>query len=145
MNHIRPRPVLRSRRRERQERLKGSAELLVAGSAAYFACIPFALCPLACCVVLQVRRAGLRLAGLTARAGELTQVSMSKMLQAANVMSCAGDTGGLVTTEEYQWVQDHDAQTKGYHPVLPREPEGGIPWLTVRPEPTAPVDVYPSM
>ena len=32
-------------------------------------------------------------------------------------------------------MQDPDAQMKGYHPVLPRDPEGGIPWLTVRPEP----------
>ena len=35
-------------------------------------------------------------------------------------------------------MQDPDAQTKGYHPVLPRDPEGGIPWLTVRPNPAEP-------
>ena len=60
-------------------------------------------------------------------------------------MPCTGDTGGLVTTEEYQWVQDPAAQTRGYHPVLPRDPESGIPWLTVRPEPAAPFELCASV
>ena len=38
---------------------------------------------------------------------------------------CAVDTGGLVTTEEYQWIQDPGAQTKGYHAVLPHDPSAG--------------------
>lgn len=60
-------------------------------------------------------------------------------------VTCTGDTGGLVTTEEYQWVQDPNAQTVGFHPVLPRDPEGGIPWLTVRPAPVETFMLQPGM
>ena len=45
----------------------------------------------------------------------------------------ADKTGGLVTAEEWQWEQDSNPQAKGYHPVLPRDPAGGIPWQHVRP------------
>ena len=49
-----------------------------------------------------------------------------------------GDTGGLTTTEPWQW-----AQTPGQplQKVLPRVPPNGTPWLDVRPSPgTLPPD-----
>lgn len=80
----------------------------------------------------------LRQARLLPKLQTLRVSAGAKGSNVAPCVLCAGDTGGLVTTEEYQWVQDPDAQTRGYHPVLPRDPEGGIPWLTVRPDPAGP-------
>lgn len=54
------------------------------------------------------------------------------MKRAYNSVSSADKTGGLVTAEEWQWKQNNNPQADGYHPVLPRDPAGGIPWQHVR-------------